>query len=484
MRTELLENVTVRVTGCSELVDFDPDDGGNADAVKALYGDEFLYVPEIGWLHWNGQHWKRDEAALTRAVEDTFIQRRKQAVDCGMEDVVQATKRNNWRIEGVLNLLQSRLYAHIDDFDNDPDMLNVANGVLDLRNGQLIPHESSQRFTYCLPVEYDNTASSELWENFLKQAVTREGEPTNEELLNFLQIALGYSLTGHTSEEKLFYLYGETRAGKGTIQETFLALMPYPLAMGVDFNTFTMRRDADSQNFDLADMKPARAVFASESNKYQSLNPAKIKQLTGGDPVRCAHKHKEFFSYRPQYTPWLLSNHKVNGDPEDNALWGRVLVVELPNSWLNREDTGLKAALKRPEALKGVLNWIVDGAMQWYKSGLKTPEQVKQATTAHRKDLDTVEKWLEDSEINSDSPFYSSVNIYHDYETWCKENGVEPKKQRELGNALSRRGFKNGTQRGKDGKVSRGWFSPKIDEAVTLPVLSDLDLDEDDEPDY
>jgi putative DNA primase/helicase len=212
--------------------------------------------------------------------------------------------------------------------------------------------------------------------------------------------------------------------------------------MEVDFNTFTARRDGNDQNFDLADMKPSRLVFASESNKYQSLNPGKIKQLTGGNYIQAAFKHKNRFSYRPQYTVWLSSNHKVMGDPEDDALWYRVLIVEFPNSHAGREDTALKARLKSPEAQQGILKWVVDGAVGWYMNDrLHVPEQVKLATQAHRDELDHVALWIEDLTENDSESFTPASELYQSYETWCKVNGVEPKKQKELWQALTRRGY-------------------------------------------
>src|SRR5215469_11292637 len=96
----LQSSILAQVTGCSELMDFSADDGGNADAFVALYGDEFLHVPELGWLHYNGKYWERNEASLVRAIEDTLLQRRTEAVKCNQERIVSAAKRDKYRLEG------------------------------------------------------------------------------------------------------------------------------------------------------------------------------------------------------------------------------------------------------------------------------------------------------------------------------------------------------------------------------------------------
>ncbi len=438
--TRLQNSVLTQVTGCSELMDFSADDGGNADAFVALYGDAYLYVDELGWLHYNGQNWEQDTGSLVKAVEDTLLQRRLEAVKCEEERIQEASKRNKYRVEGAMFLLESRLHAKIDDFDNDRDVLNVANGVVDLRTGELTGHDSTQRFTYVVAVDYDPEADSTAWETFLQEAVTPVGKKPDAELLEFIQQSMGYSFTGYTREERLFYIYGPTRSGKGTFTEAFLTLLPRPIAMEVDFNTFTARRDGNDQNFDLADMRPSRLIFASESNKYQSLNPGKIKQLTGGNDIQAAFKHKNRFSYRPQYVVWLSSNHKVMGDPEDDALWYRVLVVEFPNSHAEHEDTSLKARMKQSEAQRGILKWIVEGAIRWYASKrLEVPEQVRLATQAHRDELDTIALWINDEVTEDETAFAPFAEAYQSYSLWCENNGVEPKKSRELGIALKKR---------------------------------------------
>jgi putative DNA primase/helicase len=345
------------VTG-PDLLAFDADDNGNAEAMRLLYGEHFIYSPAFGWLAWTGTHWRAGaDAAVLLAAVKTLKRRRHAAVEAQREDIVKATISNDHRVKGCLTLFQAYVTeADATVFDSDPDLLNCCNGVLNLRTGALAQHCPRQRFTYCLPVEYDPAADMTAWHNFMHQATGGD-----EALTHYIQECVGYSLTGHTREEKLFYLHGPTRAGKGTFTETLLALLPRPQGVEVDFNSFTAKREADAQNFDLAELKSARLVVATESNRYQSLNPAKIKQITGGNDIRAAFKHRDMFSYRPQFKVWLVSNHEVNGDPDDDALWGRVQVLTFPRSHLGEEDLELKQRLRTPGNLQGVLRWAVEG---------------------------------------------------------------------------------------------------------------------------
>jgi len=167
--------------------------------------------------------------------------------------------------------------------------------VLNLRTGELADHHPSQRFTHCTTVAYKPSTSTAMLSAWLAEAVQGGGDT-----VAWLQTAVGYSLTGHTREEVLFYLYGPPRSGKGTLTEMLLALLGAPLAKEVNFGTFTAQRTGDSQNFDLAPLKPCRLVAASESNTYERFNEAKVKSLTGGNEVYCAFKHQTHFAYRPQ----------------------------------------------------------------------------------------------------------------------------------------------------------------------------------------
>jgi P4 family phage/plasmid primase-like protien len=239
--------------------------------------------------------------------------------------------------------------------------------------------------------------------------------------------------------------------------------------MEVDFNTFTAKREGDTQNFDLAPLKPARIVFASESNKYQSLNPAKVKALTGGNLVYCAFKHKDPFTYQPQYAIWLSSNHDTNADPDDDAIWSRLKCIEFPNSQLGREDKSLKRRMQAPDNLECVLAWLVDGAFQWYQCGhhgLSTPEEVRRQTQKQRDAQDAVGLWLEECCERVADEWTSNTLITTSYENWCEANGFEPKKAKGLTQSLAAHGFKTGvlkrTSVSGNEKVTRGVTGLKL----------------------
>jgi putative DNA primase/helicase len=419
------------------LLQGEADDNGNAEAMWRLFGREFLFTPAIGWLRWAGTHWGEvPEPIVTQRAITTLKRRRHAAVDADREHIIKATKQDKTRVTGCRDLFKSYVIEpDVAAFDADPDVLNCQNGVLDLRTGVLTAHSSKQRFTYCLGVAWDESADMAPWTTFLLGALGGD-----QEAADYFQLCAGYSLTGHTREEKMFYLYGPTRAGKGAATETLLELLPRPLSAEVDFATFTAKRDNDSQNFDLADLKPARLVVASESTRTQALNTAKVKQLTGGNWTRCAFKHRDMFTYRPQYKVWLVSNWEVKADADDDAAWGRVQVFTFPHSHLGAEDMTLKDKMKSPEVLRGVLRWAVEGAMRWYTLGrLTPPESVTQATEAQRGDQDYIKQWIDDCCTLDVTCWAQSTVLMRSYLAWCETNNVHPRGAADLADTLVRR---------------------------------------------
>lgn len=434
----------------SILGDQSPDDEGNARSALALFGGDFAYSAALGWLHYTGTHWEPDtaEAEVDRAILAMLKQRRLLAVTLGKEAIVKATQGSTKRLRDCKAIFRSLVTAEADAFDQSPDELNVANGVLNLRTGALRSHDPSDRFTYCLHVGYDAQADDTVWRTFLADVLQGNTDDDRCALHHYVQMCVGYTLTGHTSEECLWYVHGPSRSGKGAFTETLLALLGSPLATEVDFATFTAKREGDTQNFDLAPLKPARLIVTSESNRYESLNTGKIKQLTGGNYIRCAHKHRQHFTYRPQFKAWLVSNHQVSADVEDDALWYRVKVILFPNGHIGREDKHLKQRLRSPAVLAGVLRWAVEGAMAWYASpnGLEHPWIVNTNTRTQRADLDMVQAWLDECCEEGDT-WTAHADLYRSYAAWCKDNGVQPKSARGFTLALRGKGFGNEVRR-------------------------------------
>lgn len=441
-----------------DLLQFEPTDNGNAEAVWALHSNNFRYVEEWGWLAYTGTHWERQGAVqkLGHVVVSVMRQRRALAVQTDNEKMIAACKTSTGKVNACIQALEKHAFTITDRFDRARHLLNCPNGVVNLRTGELIPHsECDEFFTYCIPTRYNPTADSSTWADWVAQSVAGGAE-----VEQFLQQAVGYSATGETREECFFYLHGPTRSGKGTFTESLIATLGDVLAVEISFKTFAENHgNADAQNFALAPLKPARAVFASEPEPRDMLNPGKMKSLTGGNYVRCCFKGKDHFSYKPRFKIWLTSNPAPQSDPDDDAFWGRLRVMQFPHSHASEPDKHLKDKMQSDPVREGILRWVVEGARMWYKSarGLVAPDAVKQATQHSRDEMDTVKKWLDECTVADSEAFIASAAARDSYEQWCKENGYTPKGGRKFTGALRGKGYTEART-----AAARGWNGFKL----------------------
>ena len=452
----------VATNGQHPLLQFEPTDEGNAEAVWSLHKDRFRYVTEWGWLFHTGTHWEREGALeqLGFAIVEVLRERRLLAVKAEYEAMITASKTSTARVNSCVAMLQKHAFSSVNEFDQQPHLLNCKNGVIDLISGNLIHHaDCTEPFTYCIPTAYDPEANYAAWVEWLAEMVAG-----GEEVVDFLQQAVGYSITGETREECFFYIYGATRSGKGTFTETLMSVLGDTLSVEIDFKTFAESKgNPDAQNFALAPLKPARMVFASEPNQYDMLNAGKMKSITGGNFIRCAFKGKDHFSYKPRFKIWLTSNPAPKSDPDDDAFWGRMRVLNFPHSHLGREDKTLKTRMSSKAMREAILCWAVEGAHMWYATerGLTTPAAVALLTQQTREELDTVQRWLSECTVKDDTDsFMTNKDIRSSYDEWCHDNGHLPKGAQKFNQSLRNKGFKEVKTR-----VARGWSGFKV---VTL----------------
>lgn len=421
-------NFQVSEDTVSKLMSFPAGDNGNGLSIELLFGDKFCKVEGLGLLYYNGQHWQRKDAAsflyvspveMMKVRGTLALEREKTAIQKGIST-------ENRRVDGAIKAFLSlpSIAKSIEMFNSNPDLLNVKNGVLNLRTGELSPHCPTYGFTYCCNVNWNPDADSTFFLNWLSQCL---GGYEDENVREFFQMCLGYSLTGHTREEKMFYVQGQRRAGKGTLVDVLRAIMGEHLAGATKFDTFTKKRDGSDQGFDLSPLHACRLVTTSESNRDEKMNEASIKHVTGNDPVTCAFKNQDMFTFKPNWKIWAFSNFKPKGDVSDDAFWERMILFTFPHSNAGNEDTTLKDRIVKPDVLEGAFLWMVQGAMKWYQQiRLTPPDAVNQLNADARNEFDYVQQWLDDNctyDKNDTSYFTPSNTLLTNFKEWCSDSG-------------------------------------------------------------
>lgn len=442
-------------------------DGGKNDYGNACFalehaGARFAYSDALGWLTWTGTHWNGDtaEAQVHGAMVDALRTRCTLALQRNDLDGLKAATPTAKHTRDALYHFRHLVTVPTGTFDTEAHLLNTLSGVVDLRTGELATHEPSNRFTYCVPTDYKPGETSELWERLLLDWFNQD-----HEVMLYLQRAMGYTLTGESKEECLFFVHGPGRAGKGTLVNTVAGLLGAPLAQGVQFNAFT--NTSDAQNFRLAPLRNARMVTASESRKGERLNEAIVKQVTGRDAIQAAHKYGQPFTFTPQFKLWLMSNDLPRGDVDDDAFWYRVRLFTLTKSHMGSEDNGIKDALTQRDNREGVLAWLIHGAMRYYAKGLGTPASVLQNAQNARQEQDHVFQWLTERCEVKEGGETDAGELFASYSDWCEENGIDKAKLSKAG--LLDKLNKKGHQTRRTSKwVNKAPLVVKLVKGVTL----------------
>jgi putative DNA primase/helicase len=350
------------------------------------------------WSIFDGRHWRRDDdGAVIRIAksEGDRILAEAQAIndpDHRKRRIAFALKsQSSPRVRAMIELAQSEpgIPINADAFDRHPYLLNVRNGTIDLRSGELRGHSREDLISRVIDIDFAADAACPHWERFVSEVFEK-----NAELIEFVHRMIGYWATGETREQLLTILYGDGANGKSTLLNAVSNVLG-PHAMHTPTETLTVR--GGGQSNDLARLRGARLVTASEADSQQRLNEGLIKQVTGDEPITARYLYGEFFTFQPVFKLALATNALPAVNGSDPALFRRLRLIPFNRVFSAAEqDKGLGAKLN--SELPGILAWIVRGAVKWYANGLTTPAAVLHAGAEFRADSDSVGAYCPSSE--------------------------------------------------------------------------------------
>ena len=401
-------------------------DAGNAELFAALYGHILRFDHARNrWLIWEEHRWAPDsDGEVRRLAKKAARVRYRTALDIEDLDLRGKTassavrSESRQRLDACLALARSE-HPIADSgmtWDPDPYLLGVANGVVDLRTGMIRSGHPDDRLTMQVPVQYHVKAECPRWQQFLHQVFQRDGE-----LIGFVQRALGYSLTGSVREQVLFLCYGTGSNGKSVFLDMLRNVLG-DYAMNIPFTVLELQQRPSLTN-DLASMAGRRLVTSSETNESTRLNEARIKALTGGDPITARFLYSESFTYEPVAKFWLAVNHLPRVRDDSYGFWRRVRVLPF-NEQFTGDDADKGLPFKLLEELPGILNWGVQGALNWRLVGLAPPSAVMTATQAYRKDNDELDGFVADCCVVADGVRAEPGHLFSEYQRWSKEQGI------------------------------------------------------------
>ncbi|MFE1602996.1 phage/plasmid primase, P4 family [Methylobacterium sp. ID0610] len=406
------------------------NDHGLATRFVDELGDDVRFVAdENQWLIWNGNIWERDE---TGRVVQLFLEMA-QAMLAEAEAILAAEddkkafrakeKAIGWakqagenrRINSALKVAQTdpRVVVTLDQLDNFPGFLPVANGIVELATGELLPNAKEKLATRASPYTYTAEAACPRWEAVIARALPGELGP-------FFQRVLGYSLMGNPCEQKFFMLRGEGADSKSTIARVMSGLLGSLLIRpaGETFLASDNEITGNAPRADLMAFRGARVVFAPEPDSRRKLDKELIKRLTGQDGIQARAPYgRAMVEFEMTGVVLMLANHLPGCDEADEAAWRRLTLIPFDHTVPEAErDATLVETLLTNEA-EGILAWLIEGAQAYARDGLQVPEVVRQRTAAWRRQVGRIERFVDESCIREGSALLK--DLHRAYRNTC-----------------------------------------------------------------
>ena len=445
---------------------FSLTDLGNTQRLAKNYGDRIRFCKTLGSLVYDGKRWRLDDLAQVQwfakeTVRDMYAEVHRTADDDHRKALAGWAFKceSASRIENMIKLLPSEpgISVTFEVFDTQSMLLNCENGTLDLRTGNLQPHSPDDLITKLAPITYDPGAECPRWTQFLSEIM--DGD---DELVNFLQRLLGYSLTGEVKEQTWTLFWGKGANGKSTLFEAIAHVMG-DYAINTQPETF-MEVSGDKIRNDLARLRGARFITASEL-PHKKLNDEALKAFTGEGRVSARFLRREGFDFIPDGKLFFSANHRPVIRDTSDAFWRRVLLVPFVRQFDGElRDTNLRKTFKNEAP--GILNWLLSGCLAWQEGGLAPPPAVSLAVSNYRTATDLLADFLENCCEIYPGLSVSKSALRAAYKEFCEKRGkntpMSPQKFNE--DLLGRNGI---TETLKGRERSRAWVGIGMRYTVT-----------------
>ena len=405
-------------------------------AFAAEYADKLRYVAAWGqWLAWDGTRWIPDDTLHTfdrvRSLCREISARASAQMVAAIERLARADRR---------------LAATAGQWDVDPWLLNTPGGVVDLQTGRARSHCPEDYLIKTTSVEPNASCPIPIWTKFLDRIMGGDTE-----LSAFIGRILGYALTGVTREHSMFFAYGSGANGKSVLTSTAAGILgDYHTSAPIE--TF-VARSHERHPTDLAGLRGARLVTVTETEGGRSWAEAKIKTLTGGDRISARFMRQDFFEFLPQFKLWIAGNHKPHLRSVDEAIRRRFHLVPFTVT-IPPCERDQKLTEKLRAEWPGILQWMVDGCLEWQRLGLAAPATVRRATDDYFESEDAIGAWIEDRCERRLDSWELTKTLFASWKEWAETAGEHTGTRKRFVQALENRGFR--CQRRHDGRGIEG----------------------------
>jgi putative DNA primase/helicase len=430
---------------------YETNDTGNAKRIVSKFGTNIRYNFENKqWMLWNGKQWIPDVKNQIKTMAEMVAQDMKQAAltedDKELQKAMLKNTERALSTNGKESMIKETQHAEgipcvNQDFDRNSMLINTENGIVDLKSGELKQHDKNQMQSKMVHYEVDPT-TPQLWLKFLDEIFK-----SDQELIKFIQKAVGYTLTGSIQEQCMFILYGDGANGKSVFLEV-LSTMLGDYAVNAQVDTILSKKGVGTNaSSDLARLKGARMVTTSEPNEGSKFNEGLIKQITGGDRITARFLYGKEFEFHPEFKLWLSTNYKPVIRGTDMGIWRRIRLVPFEAKF-TKEKQDKTLAQKLVREIPKIINWAISGALLWQKEGLESPASIEDATKEYKNEMDIINTFVDECCQVVKNYETGAKEVYDEYANWSKQGNEYLMSLTRFGKEMGKRFEKKKTRSG------------------------------------
>jgi len=428
-------------------------------------------VDEGSWYIWRGNRWCRaaDDEVTQLSIATIERIRTFASLSGDLEEKLRAWARacrTERRVRELcyLSTATEEFHIHSSSFDNDPFLLNCSNGTLQLKTLRLREHRREDLLTKKTRVRFNPDAHSERWDKFLYEVCRGK-----QDQINYLQLAVGYSLTGVTDEEKVFFIVGPGGTGKTTFVEAIRCVMDEYCTTSSPQEFLSATRSSSAPTPGIAKLAGTRLVISSEIPHGARLAEWVVKALTGGEVITARHLYREEFDFLPQFKLWMTMNEAPRFNYKDSGIKRRIVVI--PFEFVPPQpDPTLKRAFRLDfSEQEAILAWAAHGALRWCEGdGLSEPDCIIEATQSYQAEQNPLSLWLDDETSRDEDAWTPTKKLRESFNLWASRKGVRLSdfglvSDRAFADALRTLNFRKGNSVDKEsGRMANGWSGIRL----------------------
>jgi putative DNA primase/helicase len=413
---------------------FPNTDTGNAERLVDKHGGNFRWIDdEETFSAWDQTVWRKNTSG------DVLLPMTKEVARAIPDEEWRRTSESSSKRHAMIAMTKGEVavLARRDVFDRHPMLLNVANGTLDLEKQELREVCREDFLTKKAPVSYDIFADCPKFDEFME--FTFGGD---QDLIHFMDKALGYTLTGKISESVFFMCYGQGSNGKTTLLELMMQILGPDFVTPAKFSTFVESRFPDQSSYEVATFAGSRMITAVEPRKAGRLNEELLKQLTGGDMMKARQIYGKPFAFYPECKLWMSMNNQPRIAGTDEGIWRRVRLIPFTQTVPEaRKVKDFQKVLFNEEG-PGILNQLLRGLEAWQKEGLQMPGAIAKATADFRAAQNVIQGFFDTYTLSGKKNYHAKAgDLYAAYKDWAEEQNEFVMRSNEFAEELTRRGF-------------------------------------------